>query len=167
VTAFERLPDKVQRGIVQALETRRQHYLWALTRNYAVSIETVLIADKPGPGRPKIPGLNHDPAFHHTPFCGYSHSSLWLNQQLVQAGVDEEKLLWFNAEMADGSPLDPVHVLDLVPRNPRFIALGNNAVRWIEKHTPLRQYIKVHHPQFAKRFKSKEPYELIDILRGL
>lgn len=85
-----------------------------------------------------------------------------MNRQLVEAGIDEESLLWFNAVHANGEELDPVHIADLLHINPTFIVLGGNAEKWFKKASPGTSYTKVYHPQFAKRFKSKEPYALIE-----
>lgn len=156
--AFDKLPRETQLKLSRQLSQRRLLYTSALQRRYVGNNKVILIGDKPGPGRPTTP-------HHHTPFYSTKNSSLWLNLKLVEAGIDELDLLWFNAELADGSPLDPVHIQDLEPLQPKLIALGGNAEKWIRRAVPEVTYVKVPHPQFAKRFKSKEPYELIDVLK--
>lgn len=153
--AFDRLPEKVQTAVRQQLRIRRHRYELALRRGYSGLTKIVLLADKPGPGRPTTIG------YHHTPFYSTKNSSLWLNLQLVDNGIDENQLLWFNTEMADGTPLNPVHLEDLKRFTPTIICLGGNAEKWVQRNAPTSEYVKVHHPQFAKRFKSKEPYALI------
>ena len=155
--AFDRLPLDMQAKLVDQLRIRRLTYTAALQRMYSNDTKVILIADKPGPGRPTTPG------FHHTPFCGMKFSSLWVNQLLVEAGIPERHLLWFNSELANGEPLDPIHLQDLADKT--FIALGGNAGKYITKHAPNMRYERIHHPQFAKRFKAKEPYGLVELIR--
>ena len=157
--AFDKLPRETQRDLCAQLRCRKKLYLEALQRVYSSDTKVVLVADKPGPGRPTTPG------FHHTPFCGMKYSSLWINRLLLEAEIPEQHLLWFNAELADGTLLDPIHLSDLATLNPTVIALGGNAGKYLTKHAPGVRFERVHHPQFAKRFKSKEPYALIDLLR--
>lgn len=157
--AFDKLPQNIQLGISRALRHRMVMYIQAMGRGYSHETRAVIIGDTPGPGRPTTPG------YHHTPFYSTRNSSLWLNRQLVEAGIDEHKLLWFNAELADGSELPGHHIQDILRIKPKFFVLGGNAEKWFRKAAPGVEYTKVYHPQFAKRFKSKEPYALIDELR--
>lgn len=157
--AFDKLPSLTQEDIRRQLTIRKFRYLRALKRGYDGGIKAVIIGDTPGPGRP------NDPRYHHTPFYSTKNSSLWLNQQLVEAKIDESHLLWFNAKLADGTDLPDHHLTDVLRLNPRIICLGNNAEVWVRRVAPTSVYTKVFHPQYAKRFRSKEPYALIDILK--
>jgi hypothetical protein len=157
--AFDRLPREAQIKIIDQLRIRRMKYTAALYRMYLGNSKVIIIGDKPGPGRPS------NPEYHHTPFYSTKHSSLWLNQLLIEANINELDLLWFNAELANGSPLNPIYLQDLAPTNPQIIVLGGNAESWINRHVPEAKYVRVHHPQFMKRFKSKEPYALIDEIK--
>ena len=159
--AFDKLSKETQAGISQQLRIRMIHYIYAMKRGYHGNIKFVIIGDTPGPGRPT------EQNYHHTPFYSTKNSSLWLNRQLVENNVDENTLLWFNAELADGSSLDPIHIQDTLHFNATYIVLGGKAEAWFKKAAPKVPYRKVYHPQFAKRFKSKEPYELIEILKEL
>jgi hypothetical protein len=159
--AFDNLPRDTQLQYTHALKLRRHLYLQALERKYCQTTKVVIIGDTPGPGRPSASG------YHHTPFYSTKNSSFWLNRQLIEADIPESCLLWFNAVLADGTDLPGIHIEDLQHLNPAFIVLGGNAEKWMRRVAPTSEYIKVYHPQFAKRFKSKEPYELIDILRKL
>ena len=161
--AYDRLPVEVQVRIRRQLATRKHLYLQALRRVYSADTRAVIIGDTPGPQRPQGPG------HHYTPFYSTKNCSLWLNKLLVEAGVDETKLLWFNAKLADGSELPGHHLTDLLRLNPvpLVIALGGNAEAWVRRSAPESPYIKVFHPQYAKRFRSKEPYGLIDTLKNL
>jgi hypothetical protein len=157
--AFDKLTPEIQKGIRDQLQIRKHIYLRALHRQYNGLTKAIVIGDTPGPGRPTTAG------YHHTPFYSTKNSSLWLNKQLVEAGIEEEKLVWFNAELADGTTLDPVYVQDLMAGKPAIICLGGKAEMWVRRNAPTSEYVKVYHPQFAKRFKSKEPYALIDELK--
>ena len=158
--AYDKLPSSTQEGIRRALLIRRFRYLQAIQqRGYSGETKAVIIGDTPGPGRPTQPN------YHHTPFYSTKNSSLWLNRQLVEAGIDEKHLLWFNAQLADGTYLPGHHLKDLAHINPRVFVLGGNAEMWVRRVAPHLPYTKVFHPQYAKRFRSKEPYELIDLLK--
>jgi len=158
--AFDKLEHRVQRQIVTLLQERKRSYRNAEKRIYCGDVRVVLIADTPGPGRPTIPG------YHHTPFYSTKNSSLWLNRQLAEAGIDEKHLLWFNSTLADGSSLDPVYLKDLETMDPVIVALGGNAEKWLLKVADRTDYLKVHHPQAWKRFHSSEEYPLIPILKA-
>jgi len=157
--AFDRLPVETQKKIARQLEIRKDNYLLALSRAYSCDVKVVILGDKPGPGRPT------DPGWHHTPFYSTRQSSLWLNRLLVDCGIDEHDLLWFNVEHANGKPLDPIHLRDLERFRPTFICLGGQAEMWMRRNAPTSRYEKVFHPQFVRRFKSREPYELIDLIK--
>lgn len=157
--AFDKLPRETQSAISQQLRCRMVAYTQAMRRGYNGQTKVVIIGDTPGPGRPNTPN------YHHTPFYSTKNSSLWVNKQLVEAGIDERKLLWFNSTLANGDVLDPIHIQDLLHRDRVFIVLGGNAEKWFKKAAPDVPYVKVYHPQFAKRFKSTEPYALIDEIK--
>lgn len=157
--AFDKLPRKTQSEIATQLRIRKHRYELALARGYSALTKVVLLGDKPGPGKPTTVG------YHHTPFYSTKNSSLWLNKQLVEAGIDENALLWFNTEFADGTHLDAVHLQDLAARGVKIICLGGLAEKWVRRVAPTSEYVKVYHPQFAKRFKSSEPYALIDEIK--
>lgn len=159
--AFDKLPRETQSAISKQLRIRKHRYTTALRHAYSGLTKVVILGDTPGPGKPTTGG------YHHTPFYSTKNSSLWLNKQLIEAGIDENALLWFNTELADGSPLDPVYLHDLAHQNVKIICLGGNAEMWMQRNAPTSEYVKVYHPQYAKRFQSKEPYALIDILKDL
>ena len=157
--AFDKLPAETRDGIFKQLKIRRLLYQTALGRGYYSEPRIVILGDTPGPGRPDTDG------YHHTPFYSTKNSSLWVNKQLVEAGIDESQLLWFNTTLADGSSLDPIHIFDLARYSPAIICLGGNAEKWVRRNVPTSKYVKVFHPQFAKRFRPTEPYALIDEIK--
>lgn len=157
--AFLALPADLQDKILRRLSARRHAYMLALQRGYSGSVKAIILGDKPGPGRPTTAG------FHFTPFFSTRNSSLWLNKMLEENDIDESRLLWFNVEMADGSSLDPIHLEDMKRFNPTIICLGGQAEMWMRRNAPTSPYVKVFHPQYAKRFRSNEPYALIDELK--
>lgn len=158
--AFDKLPRETQAAISRQLRTRMVKYTTAMRRGYSPT-KVVIIADTPGPGRP------NQPNYHHTPFYSTKNSSLWLNKLLIEAEIPEKDLLWFNSTLASGDPLNHVHIDDLRTCGVKFIVLGGNAEKWFKAAAPDLPYEKVYHPQFAKRFKSKEPYELINLLKEI
>lgn len=159
--AFEKLETEVQRSILKSLIERRKLYTRAM-RMERVSAQIILLADTPGPGRPT------DPSYHHTPFYSTRNSSLWINRLLVEAGINESALLWFNTTLADGSPLDSRIFSNQLRPDSTVICLGGNAERWLLRRALHRApYHKVHHPQAWKRFHSKERYPLLDLLKAV
>ena len=161
--AFDKLPHEIQRDICARLNIRRKLYLAALkcTNEYTTGIKVVIIGDTPGPGRP------NDPNFHHTPFYSTKNSSLWLNRQLTEAGIPEKSLLWFNAVHANGDELDPFCIRPFAAEGAKIVVLGGNAEKWFKSNFHGHSYTKVYHPQFAKRFRSTEPYALIEHLKQI
>lgn len=159
--AYDKLPQEMQIAIRQQLRIRRHRYELALRRGYSGLTRVVLLGDTPGPARPTLPN------FHHTPFYSTKNSSLWLNKQLIEAGIDENSLLWFNTTLADGKPLEAVHIEDLKHVKLCIICLGGNAEMWMRRNAPTSEYVKVYHPQYAKRFHAKEPYALIGLLKEI
>jgi hypothetical protein len=148
---------KVTREQAKRLTVRRQLYEKALAGKLEGKF-VLVVGDRPGPSAPK------DPGYHHTPFYSIKHCSGWLNRLLDAHEIPEEKLLWINSTLADGTPFDARKVED----NIRIIvALGGNAEKWVKANFDDRVFAKVHHPQYWKRFRSKEPYPLIEILRGV
>lgn len=159
--AFDRLDRDAQQAMVRRLKERKQRYLQAMAGE-KVPTKVILLGDTPGPGRPDTPG------YHHTPFYSTKNSSLWVNRLLGESGVPETALLWFNTTLADGHPLDGRLVSNQLQRGPAIICLGGNAEKWFtQRFTYGRLYHKVHHPQAWKRFHSKEPYPLLDLLKAL
>lgn len=153
--AFDKLPVETQRGITSSLRIRKNAYLAAL-RGERWNVKVVLVGDRPGNGAKLLPA-NH----HHTPFYSTKNSSLWLNRQLFEAGVDEDKLVWMNAADLHGVPF-PIELAQGWLGNPLVVALGGNAEKWLRGGNI--DHTKVHHPQAWKRFHSKKEYPLIPLL---
>ena len=97
------------------------------------------------------------------PFNDTTGCSGWLNNLLARARIDEGKLFWVNAFNLDGSENDPSMVTELKPK--KVICLGKVAEKWAKKNG--WDPISFPHPQFWKRFKSKEPYPFIDFLSSV
>jgi hypothetical protein len=99
---------------------------------------------------------------HHAPFCSTKACSGWLNKLLCEANIDEKDLFWVNALDNDGTPVDlgSMHA-HLKPG--KVFALGKVAERQLAVYNVT--YTAFAHPQYWKRFKSKQPYPLIDELR--
>ena len=114
----------------------------------------LLVGDRPGP-RWGARSLNW-------PFISALNSgcSSWLAEQLEAAGVREEQLYWVNAYDLSGVMSDLSFISRLKPVV--TVALGKNASGAVHAHT--KHYVEVHHPQYWKRFHSKERYHLIKIL---
>jgi len=123
--------------------------------NCAGSIELskfVLIGESPA---------NETTNKRYYPFCDIAGCSGWLNLLLNKEEINEEKLFWINAHHLDGSPND-VRLLDLL-EGKQIICLGKKAEKWVKPTG--KKYVEVPHPQYWKRFKSKEKYPLIDLLK--
>lgn len=99
---------------------------------------------------------------HRLPFVSFDGNGCagWLAEQLENAGVSEADLYWINAYDALSFPTNSSFVDALQPT--QIIALGKEASRWCKaSHLPHRC---VPHPQYWKRFRSKERYPLLDVL---
>lgn len=95
------------------------------------------------------------------PFCDDKGCSGWLNKQLEKYKIPEEQLFWVNALNNDGSVVDLAKLnWFLVPRE--IIALGNVAAEAL--HNAKLEHTVFGHPQYWKRFKSKEVYPLMEHL---
>lgn len=154
IGVLSKLSTGQQRSFIERLRTRR--IMSRALMDGRVGDDLVLVVgDTPGPGAPKING------YHHTPFYATVHCSGWLNLLLEEAAIPESGLVWINSTNVDGNPA-PVSALDHNFRG--IIALGGNAEKWLKK-SGVTNYVKVHHPQFWKRFHSKEAYPLIEQLK--
>jgi hypothetical protein len=98
------------------------------------------------------------------PFCSDQGCSGWLNQRLAAEKIPEEKLFWVNALNNDGSMVDLQRLVEQLKPS-AVIALGTVAKRTCERQCVAK--IAVYHPQYWKRFRSKERYPLLDILQFL
>lgn len=122
----------------------------------------LLVGDRPGPGwrQPRRPNW---------PFISSLNTgcSVWLTDQLEQAGVPESALCWTNAYNGDGTPRPAEWVLDTGFR--MVVALGRHAATWCENNAIAEWsggFQQVHHPQYWKRVHANKTYHLIKILRG-
>lgn len=98
---------------------------------------------------------------YHAPFCAVTASSGWINTQLAHSSIKEEQLFWINALDNDGTPTDLAKlVTELCPKY--IVALGNVARDQLNFFNLPHQHVP--HPQYWKRFKSKFPYPLINLL---
>lgn len=91
------------------------------------------------------------------PLAGGGGCSLWLNRQLT---IFEHDFYWINAKNSSGWE-DASFLSSLKPG--RIIALGNVAKQWCENNN--LKYEHTYHPQYWKRFRSKERYPLLDMLK--
>lgn len=163
--AFDKLPQRVQWGIIESLRIRKDHYTRGLLGHRPTSVKIAIVGDRPGPGAMKLPA-NH----HHTPFYSTKNSSLWLNRQLVEAGVDEACLFWVNAYDLHGKPTHSSHMSSW-PNLRHVFLLGGNAVKWYVKEAAhcVPRFVETEHffhPQAWKRFRSREAYPLIEALKN-
>lgn len=115
----------------------------------------LLVGDRPGPGWrsrtltwPFISALR-------------TGCSSWLAETLEEAGIGEHQLYWVNGFTKEGAAIDAAFVHVLQPAV--TIALGNSAARWCK--ALLVEHEEVHHPQFWKRFHSRQRYHLTTILK--
>jgi hypothetical protein len=104
---------------------------------------------------------NESPLKRCYPFRDIIGCSGWLNSLLDKEEILESDLFWINAHHLDGTPND-IKILDYL-QNKKIICLGKKAEKWL-KPTGLK-YESVPHPQYWRRFKSKEKYPLIDLLK--
>ena len=95
-------------------------------------------------------------------FCSDKGCSGWLNRLLEAENIPEEKLFWVNAKNNDNSPLD-LGKLVAALKPSAVLALGMIAQCYCSAYNI--DYTSFKHPQYWKRFKSKDPYPLISYLK--
>ncbi len=154
MTAFDRLDAPTRAALIFRTAFRQARFV---AKEIPTKGSVLLVGDRPAPDAPD------DNTFHYTPFGALKHSSLWLNLQLHNAGIPEERLYWTNAFNHRGEPSN-YQVLDT---EAQIIALGGNANRWVCSGTQIYGHWLVQHPQAWKRFRSSEPYPLIEYLSFL
>ena len=113
---------------------------------------TAIIGEKPSA---------QSPLKRSYPFGDTSGCSGWLNTLIIKGRIKEESLFWVNAINLDGSENDPSMINELKPK--QIVCLGKVAEKWAKKNG--WEFVSFPHPQYWKRFKSKEPYPLIEFLR--
>jgi hypothetical protein len=145
--------SSLQYIICKRLVARRNIYI-NLMNGLPIDAKFLIVGDRPGPSAPKLKD------YHHTPFYSLKHCSGWLNYLLEENGISEESLVWMNAYDVNGIKFDSNKIKGL---KCEIIALGSNAEKWLISNE-IRSYSKSYHPQYWKRFKSKERYPLIDLL---
>lgn len=100
------------------------------------------------------------------PFAGVlSPVSHWLNNQLEEFKIPENRLFWVNAYMWEGRAINLRALYDEL-RPSCVVALGSRAFKELEKQGVEIQYYQ-HHPQYWRRFRSKMQYPLLPLLQKL
>lgn len=160
LSAFDKLDVDTRKGIIDRVIFRKKRYTTEMVGFYPVPNlnmvgKILLVGDQPAPDRPD------DPAYHFTPFGALWHSSLYINKSLHDAEIDENWLFWENAYDFKGIARSH-HIL--TENWGLIVALGGNAATWIKQRS-VTPFVKVQHPAAWKRFHSKEPYPLIEILQ--
>lgn len=96
------------------------------------------------------------------PFCSSKGCSGWLNKLLEAESIPEEKLFWVNAKNNDNSTIRLKELVDVLIPSMVF-ALGKTAQKLcIDENVECKTF---QHPQYHKRFKSKQHYDLISELK--
>lgn len=95
------------------------------------------------------------------PFCSDYGCSGWLNDLLDEADIPEEKLFWLNALYNDGTPI-VLKPMVLTCKPSIVVALGTVARKLCRDNYVEHQFF--YHPQYWRRFKSKQRYPLLDFL---
>ena len=160
--SFSKLSNAEQRTFAKLCTDRRKAYeAWTRRKHIDEHKDILIVADRPGPKAPQTDD------FHHTPFYSKIHSGGFLNAEMVRAGCSEHPLMWTNSATWDGK-LGDTEIL-AAKSWAVIITLGKNAERFIEKNYvwAFPQLYCFDHPQYHKRFKSTEPYPLIEMLQIL
>jgi hypothetical protein len=96
------------------------------------------------------------------PFCDDRGCSGWLNSLLEDNNIPEEKLFWVNAKNNDGSTIHLKELVEVLAPSMVF-ALGKTAEKLcIAEGVNFKSF---QHPQYHKRFKNKQTYDLISQLK--
>lgn len=103
------------------------------------------------------------------PFVSFARNgcSYWLTRQLLTHGISEDELCWVNQDQGHNTI---VELVTTMPNLKTIIALGAVAHQAIEPLRPFLESLSVtvlhaRHPQHHRRFKSNEPYDLINFIK--
>ena len=127
-----------------------------IEEKYNFNSTVLIVGDKPAPSTKMENRVNC------VPFASVAHSSLYLNLALDKANILESDLAWVNARDYDDKETESRL---LSHEWLKIIALGGIAEAWVNKHG--KSCLKIPHPSYWKRFHSKEPYPLIQVLKDL
>lgn len=101
----------------------------------------------------------HQPndSYYQWPFASFSGAgcSQWVTQQLMDADVSEQELMWVNADQLNKHT-------SFLPHQ-RVIALGQTAFQALQRLG--LDDILIEHPQFWRRFHASEPYRLAETIK--
>lgn len=122
--------------------------------NYVTGVKVFIVGE-----RTSHPERNK----YHAPFCSTKACSGWLNKLLCEVDIDEKDIFWVNALDNDGTPVD-LASMHAYLKPMKVFALGKVAERQLSVYNVT--YTAFAHPQYWKRFKSKQPYPLITALKG-
>lgn len=162
--SYPKLTEAEKQQVMLNLVQRRKRFeVCILKGKEKPAGKVVLVGDRPGPAAPL------EPDYHHTPFYSTKHCSGWLNTLLFKSGIEESDLIWINAFDKDGNPTD-YKVLERVTPTDFYIggpapiiALGGNAAKWLKKGG-YDNFVQTTHPQYHKRFRNSEQYELPELI---
>ena len=141
--------------VIVRLELRRSIWLNARDKILSAPNSILIVGDRPGPSAPK------EPHYHHTPFYSTKHCSGWLNTALEVEKIPEKALVWINSADENGKDYDIDIATNVGAR--KIIALGAKAAKWLDKNGVI-DFVETYHPQYWKRFHSKERYPLLDLI---
>lgn len=117
---------------------------------------TLLVGDQVNPGTTAVADL---------PFVSWDPQgcTAWLSEQLEAWGVSEASLCWVNARDPHGYEASSRFLSELQPR--QIISMGEAARAWVANSgfNDITSYHVVH-PQYHRRFLSKEGYPLRECL---
>lgn len=119
--------------------------------NYAGNKIIAIIGEKPSAVSPLKKSY---------PFLDLGGCSGWINEQLNKTPAREDQLFWINAKNIDDSNNNPEIINQLAPK--KIVCLGKIAEKWAKENG--WEHISFPRPQYWKRFKSSEPYPLIEFL---
>jgi len=138
-----------------------------LTNSQRRMLQRVLMAKGPGVGNwspGKVTLIVGDRATRKNvsklPFIHPDGCAPWLADQMDLVDANEDNFYWINAYSFKGVATDASFIEELKPI--RVIALGAKADAWCEQNNI--PHISVPHPQYWRRFHSKERYPLLDLI---
>lgn len=128
---------------------------WAHGAGAFIEGNVLLIGERPSLPKTASRTIGH-------PFCSDDGCSGWLNKLLEAENVPEEKLFWINALYSNGDKAVLWPYIEVMKPS-SVIALGNVAEGCCRQRGISHE--KVPHPQYWKRFRSRERYPLLDVLQ--
>lgn len=111
--------------------------------------------------------INKKDNYFEWPFYEHRNSSLFLSECLAEIGAPETQIMWANVRLPGGELNHHLQHL-LLEKRLKAIVFGDIAAYALHKFWGFKDFVKLPHPQWVKRFNHKESFilQLTNVLGG-